>query len=125
VEWWGSRHRPIAAATLIYEVGDPFRFDRESKIARWWGTRVVAMSSGGKRHRPVLLLGRFSAGWDMGSGSASGRNAYEPSGGSCLLDQLGQHVTWPIERVAAECGRTGLSPGPRIGQGDLAGGESH
>jgi transposase len=29
---------PIAAATLIVEVGDPFRFARESKFARWSGT---------------------------------------------------------------------------------------
>lgn len=35
---------PIAAATLLAEVGDPFRFARESKFARWvghWRGRVV------------------------------------------------------------------------------------
>jgi transposase len=37
---------PIAAATLIAEVGDPFRFARESKFARWSGTGAVALSSG-------------------------------------------------------------------------------
>ncbi len=37
---------PIAAATLICEVGDPFRFARESKFARWCGTGAVALSSG-------------------------------------------------------------------------------
>jgi transposase len=37
---------PIAAATLIVEVGDPFRFARESKFARWCGTGAVAVSSG-------------------------------------------------------------------------------
>lgn len=36
---------PIAAATLIAEVGDPFRFARESKFARWSGTGAVALSS--------------------------------------------------------------------------------
>jgi len=36
---------PIAAATLIAEVGDPFRFARESKFARWCGTGAVALSS--------------------------------------------------------------------------------
>ena len=29
---------PIAAATLLAEVGDPFRFARESKFARWCAT---------------------------------------------------------------------------------------
>jgi transposase len=36
---------PIAAATLLVEVGDPFRFARESKFARWSGTGAVALSS--------------------------------------------------------------------------------
>ena len=47
---------PIAAATLLAEVGDPFRFARESKFARWCGTGAVALSSGEgnaepRRHR--------------------------------------------------------------------------
>ena len=37
---------PISAATLLCEVGDPHRFDRESKFARWSGTGAVALSSG-------------------------------------------------------------------------------
>ena len=37
---------PIAAATLLCEVGDPRRFDRESKFARWSGIGPVALSSG-------------------------------------------------------------------------------
>ena len=37
---------PVAAATLIVEVGDPFRFARESKFARWCGVGAVALSSG-------------------------------------------------------------------------------
>ena len=37
---------PIAAATLVCEVADPFRFSRESKFARWCGTGAVALSSG-------------------------------------------------------------------------------
>lgn len=46
----------IAAATLLAEVGDPFRFARESKFARWCGTGAVALSSGEgamapRRHR--------------------------------------------------------------------------
>lgn len=36
---------PIAAATLLAEIGDPFRFARESKFARWCGTGAVALSS--------------------------------------------------------------------------------
>ena len=44
---------PIAAATLLVEVGDPFRFDRESKFARWSGTGAVALSSGEGDGRPV------------------------------------------------------------------------
>jgi len=44
---------PIAAATLICEVGDPFRFNRESKFARWCGTGAVAMSSGEGTGQPV------------------------------------------------------------------------
>lgn len=36
---------PIAAATLLCEVGDPFRFSTESKFARWCGTGAVALSS--------------------------------------------------------------------------------
>ncbi len=44
---------PIAAATLLVEVGDPFRFARESKFARWSGTGAVALSSGEGDGRPV------------------------------------------------------------------------
>ena len=44
---------PIAAATLLCEVGDPTRFDRESKFARWCGTGAVALSSGEGAGSPV------------------------------------------------------------------------
>ena len=44
---------PIAAATLLVEVGDPFRFSRESKFARWCGTGAVALSSGEGAGAPV------------------------------------------------------------------------
>ncbi|MCY3961018.1 MAG: transposase [bacterium] len=44
---------PIAAATLVCEVGDPRRFDRESKFARWCGTGAVALSSGEGNSDPV------------------------------------------------------------------------
>ncbi len=44
---------PIAAATLVCEVGDPRRFDRESKFARWCGTGAVALSSGEGTGTPV------------------------------------------------------------------------
>ncbi len=44
---------PIAAATLLTEVGDPFRFARESKFARWCGTGAVALSSGEGTGLPV------------------------------------------------------------------------
>jgi transposase len=44
---------PIAAATLLAEVGDPFRFARESKFARWCGTGAVALSSGEGTGIPV------------------------------------------------------------------------
>jgi transposase len=44
---------PIAAATLLVEVGDPFRFARESKFARWSGTGAVALSSGEADGPPV------------------------------------------------------------------------
>jgi len=44
---------PIAAATLLAEVGDPFRFARESKFARWCGTGAVALSSGEGDGQPV------------------------------------------------------------------------
>ncbi|MCP4329907.1 MAG: IS110 family transposase [Alphaproteobacteria bacterium] len=44
---------PIAAATLLCEVGDPFRFARESKFARWCGTGAVALSSGEGHGEPV------------------------------------------------------------------------
>jgi transposase len=44
---------PIAAATLIVEVGDPFRFARESKFARWCGTGAVALSTGEGQGTPV------------------------------------------------------------------------
>lgn len=36
---------PIAAATLLCEVGDPTRFASESKFARWSGTGAIALSS--------------------------------------------------------------------------------
>jgi transposase len=44
---------PIAAATLLTEVGDPFRFARESKFARWCGTGAIALSSGEGSRLPV------------------------------------------------------------------------
>ena len=44
---------PIAAATLLAEVGDPFRFAKESKFARWSGTGAVALSSGEGTGQPV------------------------------------------------------------------------
>ena len=44
---------PIAAATLVVEVGDPFRFAGESKFARWCGTGAVALSSGEGNGMPV------------------------------------------------------------------------
>ena len=44
---------PIAAATLLCEVGDPHRFDSESKFARWCGTVAVALSSGEGNGDPV------------------------------------------------------------------------
>ena len=44
---------PIAAATLLCEVGDPHRFGRESKFARWCGTGAVALSSGEGSGDPV------------------------------------------------------------------------
>ena len=44
---------PISAATLLCEVGDPTRFDRESKFARWCGTGAVALSSGEGTGDPV------------------------------------------------------------------------
>ncbi len=43
----------ISAATLVCEVGDPHRFDRESKFARWCGTGAVALSSGEGTADPV------------------------------------------------------------------------
>ena len=44
---------PISAATLLCEVGDPTRFARESKFARWCGTGAVALSSGEGSGDPV------------------------------------------------------------------------
>jgi transposase len=38
---------------LICEVGDPFRFAREAKFARWNGTGAVALSSGEGNNEPV------------------------------------------------------------------------
>lgn len=44
---------PIAAATLIVEVGRPSRFATESKFARWCGTGAIALSSGEGSGRPT------------------------------------------------------------------------
>ena len=44
---------PIAAATLLVEVGDPHRFASEGKFARWCGTAAVALSSGEGDGLPV------------------------------------------------------------------------
>ena len=44
---------PIAAATLLCEVGDPFRFSSESKFSRWCGVGAVALSSGEGRNKPM------------------------------------------------------------------------
>jgi transposase len=43
----------ISAATLIVEVGDPFRFTTESKFARWCGTGAVALSTGEGDSDPI------------------------------------------------------------------------
>ena len=43
----------IGAATLVCEVGDPFRFATESKFARWCGTGAVAVSTGEGPHSPT------------------------------------------------------------------------
>ena len=37
---------PISASTLLCEAGDPTRFGRESKFARWCGTGAIALFSG-------------------------------------------------------------------------------
>ncbi len=44
---------PIAAATLLCEIGDPTRFCSESKFARWCGVGAVARSSGEGTGQPV------------------------------------------------------------------------
>jgi transposase len=44
---------PIAAATLLVEVGDPQRFATEARFARWCGTGAVAISSGEGDDQPV------------------------------------------------------------------------
>ncbi len=44
---------PIAAATLLAEIGDPYRFASESKFARWCGTGAVAVSSGEGDAAPI------------------------------------------------------------------------
>jgi transposase len=44
---------PIAAATLVVEVGRPSRFSSESKFARWCGTGAVAISSDEGHSRPT------------------------------------------------------------------------
>lgn len=33
-------------APVLCDIGDPFRFERESKFARWCGTGAVAISTG-------------------------------------------------------------------------------
>ncbi|MPZ51799.1 MAG: transposase [Acidimicrobiia bacterium] len=43
----------ISAATLLVEVGDPSRFSRESKFARWSGTGAVALSSAEGDNQPA------------------------------------------------------------------------
>jgi transposase len=43
---------PIAAATLLCEVGDPARFASESKFSRWCGVGAVALSSGEGPEQP-------------------------------------------------------------------------
>lgn len=43
----------ISAARLVCEVGNPFRFARESKFARWSGTGAIALSSGEGDGPPV------------------------------------------------------------------------
>ena len=44
---------PITAATLLCQVGDSHRFDRESKFARRSGTGAVALSSGEGAGNPI------------------------------------------------------------------------
>ena len=51
--WGDAVKRPSAAPPLLCEVGDPNRFDRESKFARWSGTGAIALSSGEGAGNPV------------------------------------------------------------------------
>ena len=55
----------MAAATLVAEVGNPFRFERESKFARWCGTGAVALSSGEGDGRPCVCP-KLCRGWSGG-----------------------------------------------------------
>ena len=43
----------ISAAVLLCEVGDPTRFDRESKFTRWYRTGAVTLSSGEGSSHPA------------------------------------------------------------------------
>ncbi|MCP4965964.1 MAG: IS110 family transposase [bacterium] len=43
----------VGAATLLCEVGNPFRFATESKFARWSGTGAIAVSSGEGDGEPI------------------------------------------------------------------------
>ncbi len=43
----------VGAATLVCEVGDPFRFSSESKFGRWCGVSAVAISSGEGQSAPI------------------------------------------------------------------------
>ena len=63
---------PIAAASLLTEVGDPFRFASESKFARWCGTGAVALSSGAGTGRPVRDRRDFGGNPGIHVGPAAG-----------------------------------------------------
>jgi Transposase IS116/IS110/IS902 family len=70
---------PIAAATLVVEVGDPFRFAGESKFARWCGTGAVALSSGEGSGAPVRHDSTTAA---TGASTASSTRPASPNSAS-------------------------------------------
>ena len=52
---------PIAAATLLCEVGDPHRFATESKFARWCGTGAVALDPAREAVNPFATASTSAA----------------------------------------------------------------
>ena len=90
------------------QVGDPFRFARESRFARWSGTGAVALTSGERddipmKHRLDFRCNRRNS--DASSGPRFARAGAERAWPLSVMSHIGflyHNATFPINRLPSE-----------------------